>query len=312
MRYFVTGGAGFIGSHLVDKLIKQGSVTVYDNLSSGKLEFIQHHRGKDNFQFIRADLQEFDTLKKAMKGHDVVFHLAANTNIRAGTAKIDLDLNSGTISTYNVLFAMKENGLKKVIFSSSATVYGEAAIKSVSENHGPLLPISLYGASKLACEGLITAFCHLFGMEAWIFRFANVVGKRESHGVIAELIQKLRRNPHELEVLGDGTQERPFFLVEDCVDGILFGFEHSHDPVNLFNLGCSSSTNVSTVAQMVVEEMGLSDVKLKYTGGNRGWPGDAPVVRFNIDRIAKLGWKPKHTSDEAVRQAIRDILGKGS
>ncbi len=170
MKYFVTGGAGFIGSHLVDKLIKQNKVTVYDNLSSGKLEFIQHHQGKDNFQFVQADLLELNALKKAMKGHDAVFHLASSTDIRAGTAKIDLDLNSGTIGTYNVLVAMKENGLRKIVFSSSAAVYGEGTVKPVSENYGPLLPISLYGASKLACEGLITAFCHLFGLQAWMFR----------------------------------------------------------------------------------------------------------------------------------------------
>ena len=310
MRYFVTGGAGFIGSNLVDRLVERGAVTVYDNLSSGKKEFIQHHEGKDGFRFIKADLLELDTLRKAMKGHDVVFHLAANTDIRAGTAKIDLDLKSGTIGTYNVLVAMKENGIKKIVFASSATVYGEGAVKSTSENHGPLFPISLYGASKLACEGLITAFCHLFNMQAWMYRFANVVGKRETRGVIYDFIQKLRRNSAELEILGDGTQERPFFMVEDCVDGILFGFEHATESVNVFNLGCNSSTDVTSIAKMVVEEMGLTDVEFKYTGGNRGWPGDAPQVHFNIGKIAKLGWKPKYTSDEAVRWAIRDILDK--
>ncbi len=310
MRYFVTGGAGFIGSHLVDRLMEMGAVTVYDNLSSGKREFIKHHLGRDGFQFIKADLLEFDTLKRAMKDHDVVFHLAANTDIRAGTAKIDLDLNNGTIGTYNALVAMRENGIKRIVFASSATIYGEAPVKPISEDYGPLQPISLYGASKLACEGLITAFCHLFGMQAWIFRFANVVGMRETRGVIFDFIHKLRRNPGELEILGDGTQVRPFFMVEDCVDGILFGFEHSDEPVNIFNLGCASSTDVTSIAKMVVEEMGLGKVRFKYTGGIRGWPGDAPRVRFNINRIAELGWQPRYTSDEAVRKAIKDILGK--
>jgi len=245
-----------------------------------------------------------------MKDHDVVFHLAANTDIRKGTAQVDLDLNSGTIGTYNVLTAMKENRIKKMVFASSATVYGEATVKYISENYGPLLPISLYGASKLASEGLITAFCHLFNIQGWMFRFANVVGKRETRGVIFDFIQKLRQNPNELEILGDGNQERPFFMVEDCVDGILFGFDHSGESVNIFNLGCASSTDVTSIAKMVVEEMGLSNVIFTYTGGIRGWPGDAPRVHFSIDKIAKLGWKPRYSSDEAVRKAIRDILGK--
>jgi len=310
MRYFVTGGAGFIGSHLVDRLVNMGAVTVYDNLSSGKKEFIEHHLDREGFQLIEADLLDFDALKKEMAGHDCVFHLAANTGIRAGTRKLDLDLNDGTIGTYNTLVATKENGIKKFVFASSATVYGEAPLQPVSEDYGPLLPISPYGASKLACEGLISAFCHLFNMQAWIFRFANVVGERETHGVIFDFIEKLKRNPEELEILGDGTQERPFLMVEDCIEGILFGFAHADQAISVFNLGSSSSTDVTTIAKMVVEEMELTNAKFKYTGGNRGWPGDAPQVHFNISKMGKLGWKPKYTSDEAVRKTIKDILGK--
>lgn len=156
----------------------------------------------------------------------------------------------------------------------------------------------------------MTAFCHLFNMQAWIFRFANVVGERETHGVIFDFIEKLKRNPEELEILGDGTQERPFLMVEDCIEGILFGFAHADQAISVFNLGSSSSTDVTTIAKMVVEEMELTNAKFKYTGGNRGWPGDAPQVRFNISKMGKLGWKPKYTSDEAVRKAIKDILGK--
>ncbi len=310
MKYFVTGGAGFIGSHLVDRLLNMGAVTVYDNLSSGKKDFIGHHLGRNDFHFIQADLLEFATLREAMRGHDVIFHMAANPDARAGIEDTDLDLKQGTIATYNVLEAMRLNGIKEIVFSSSSTVYGETPVKPISEDYGPLLPISLYGASKLACEGLITAFCHLFNMQAWIFRFANVVGARATHGVILDFINKLENNPGELEILGDGSQEKPYIHVEDCVEGILYGFQHSNGQVNIFNLGTSASTCVSTIARMLLEQMGLADVKLKYTGGKRGWPGDVPQVRFDTLRMEKLGWKPRYTSDEAVHEAIKDILKK--
>ena len=310
MRYFVCGGAGFIGSHLVDRLTGMGDVTVYDDLSSGRKEFIKHHLDRDCFQFIPADLLELDTLKKAMKGHDVVFHLAANPDARAGIEDTSLDLRQGTIATYNVLEAMRTNTVNKIVFSSSSTVYGETGMKSIAEDYGPVAPISLYGASKLASEGLITAFCHTFGMQSWIFRFANVVGGRATHGVVFDFISKLRQNPAELEILGDGNQEKPYIHVDDCVDGILYGFQHSTNQFNLLNLGCTTVSSVSNIAGMIVEEMGLSNVKFKYTGGERGWPGDVPHYCLNTSRMEKLGWKPGYTSDEAVRQGIRDIFSK--
>lgn len=310
MRYFVTGGAGFIGSHLVDRLVSMGDVVIYDNLSSGKTEFIKHHLGRDSFQFIEADLLELDTLTKAMKDHDIVFHMAANPDARAGIKDTDLDLKQGTIVTYNILEAMRLNAIKKIVFASSSTVCGETPVKPIAEDYGPLQPISLYGASKLASEGLITAFCHLFGMQAWIFRFANVIGARATHGVVFDFINKLKRNTRELEILGDGSQEKPYLHVADCVDGFLYGFQHSNDQVNVFNLGTPSSTDVDTIARMLVEEMGLSNVRFKYTGGNRGWPGDVPQVRYDTSKTERLGWKPRYSSDEAVRRAIRDILGK--
>jgi UDP-glucose 4-epimerase len=310
VRYFVTGGAGFVGSHLVDRLVERGEVTVYDNLSWGRMEFIEHHLKRRNFRLIKADILDFKTLKKAMAGHDCVFHFASGTDIRQGTAQIDFDINNGTIGTYNVLVAMKENGITKIVFSSSATVYGDAPVEPVAEDYGPLFPISLYGASKLACEGLITAFCHLFGMQAWVFRFSNVVGKRQTHGVIVDFIRKLKKNPKELEILVDGTQERPFFLVGDCIDGILFAFDHYDGQFDVFNLGCSTTTTVTAVAEMVTKEMGLQGVKFTYTGGKRGWPGDAPQVHFNIDKMTKLGWRTRYPSDVAVRMTIRDILNE--
>ena len=310
MRYFVAGGAGFIGSHLVDRLVNTGGVTVYDNLSSGKREFIQHHLNRDGFRFIQGDILDRERLAKAMKGIDVVFHLAANPEVRAGTDDTELDLKQGTIATYNVLETMRLHGIKRIVFASSSTVYGEVIGLPIPEDYGPLQPISLYGASKLACEGLITAFCHLFGMQAWIFRFANVVGSRATHGVIFDFINKLKRNPAELEILGDGTQQKPYIHVQDCVDGILYGFQHSDDRVNVFNLGNSDVTRVTVIAQMLVESMGLENVRLRYTGGERGWPGDVPQVRLDTSRMEKLGWKPEYNSDEAVRIAIKEILGK--
>jgi len=310
MRHFVSGGAGFIGSHLVDKLVSIGDVTLYDNLSSGKTEFIKHHLDRDNFNFIQADLLELDTLQKAMKDHDVVFHMAANPEARAGIVDTDLDLKQGTIATYNVLEAMRLNRIKKIVFASSSTVYGETPVKPIAEDYGPLQPISLYGASKLAGEGLITAFCHIFGMQAWIFRFANVAGARATHGIIFDFINKLKHNAKELEILGDGTQEKPYIHVDECVAGFLYGLQHANGQVNVFNLGCPSTTSVSVITRMLVEEMGLPNVKFRYTGGNRGWPGDVPQVRYDTSKMERLGWKPRYTSDEAVRRGIRDILGK--
>ena len=309
MRILITGGAGFIGSHMVNRLMRQNNeVTVFDNLSSGRKEFIEHHLDKANFRFIQADLKDLDEVKHAMKGHDVVFHFGANGDIRRGIEETDLHLKEGTVTTYNVLEAMRIKKTRKIVFSSSATIYGEAPVIPLPEDYGPLFPISLYGAGKLASEGLVSAFCHTFNMQGWIFRFANIVGKRMGHGVIFDFIDKLRGNPHELEILGNGKQQKPFVCVEDCIDAILFGFNNSNDGVNVLNIGCSTSTDVTTIAEMLVEAMGLENVKFKYTGGDRGWPGDVPQLRFNVEKLSRLGWKAKYNSDEAVKKAIRDLL----
>jgi len=309
MKAFVTGGAGFIGSHLVDKLLERGNyVTSFDNLSSGKKDFFKQHINNDNFGFIKADLLDFDQVKKEMKNHDVIFHIAANPFVRLGEKQTRLDLEQGPSATYNVLESMRLNKIKKIVFSSSSVVYGEMPNISILETYGPTLPISLYGAGKLAGEGLISAFCGTFGFQAWIYRFANVVGIRGTHGVIVDFISKLKKNPKELEILGDGRQQKPYLHVSDIVDGIIFGFEHSNDQINLFNLGCDSNTTVTRIAEMVVEEMNLKDVKFKYTGGIRGWAGDVPRFQLDISKINKLGWKESNTSDEAVRKAIRELL----
>jgi UDP-glucose 4-epimerase len=309
MKAFITGGAGFIGSHLVDKLIeKDYKITVYDNLSSGKKQFLNNHLQNKNFKFVKADLLNLNKLKKEIKDHDVVFHIAANPFVRLGEMQTRLDLEQGTICTYNVLESMRLNDIKKVIFSSSSVVYAEVPNIEIPENYGPTLPISLYGAGTLASEGLISAFSGTFDFQAWIFRFANVVGVRGTHGVIIDFIDKLRKNPKELEILGDGKQQKPYLYVSDVVDGMIYGFEKSNDKINLFNLGCDSNTIVTKIAEIVIEEMGLKNVKFKYTGGKRGWPGDVPRFQLDATKIKKLGWKERYTSDEAVRKAIRDIL----
>ena len=309
MKAFVTGGAGFIGSHLVDKLMSRGeTVTVYDNFTSGKKEFLAQHMNNDNFSLIEADLLDLDSVKKEIKDHDVVFHIAANPFVRLGETQTKLDLEQGAIATYNILEAMRLNNIKKIVFSSSSVVYAETPDIAIPEEYGPTLPISMYGAGKLAAEGLISAFCGTFGFQAWIYRFANVVGIRGTHGVIVDFIDKLNKNPKELEILGDGKQQKPYLYVSDVIDGILHGFEHSNEQNNLFNLGCDSNTTVTRIAEMVVEEMGLKDVEFKYTGGKRGWAGDVPRFQLDASKMNKLGWKENYTSDEAVRKAIRETL----
>ena len=305
---FVTGGAGFIGSHLIDRLIENHNVTVYDNLSSGKKEFISHHFGKKNFRFINADLLDTKKLKNAMREQDFVFHFAANSDVRLGAEKTDIPLKQNTIATYNVLESMRINNVKNIVFPSSCTVYGEAEVTPIPENYGPMIPVSLYGASKLASEGLITAYSSMFDMNTWIFRFANIIGSRGTHGVIFDFINKLRKKSDELEILGDGRQTKSYLYVDDCIDAMLSAVEKSNDKVNIFNLGCEDWINVNRIAEIVVEEMNLKNVKFKYTGGSRGWKGDIPKIMLSIEKIEKLGWKPIYNSEKAVRMTVKALI----
>jgi UDP-glucose 4-epimerase len=308
-RAFVTGGAGFIGSHLVDRLKAEGDiVTVYDNLSSGKEAFISQHLGKHDFGFIRADLLELKRLTESMKGHDIVFHLAANPEAREGISRTKLDLEQNTVATYNVLESMRINHVKRMVFTSSGTVYGETPNIPVKEDYGPLLPISLYGASKLACEGLISAFCHLFNMQACIFRPGNIVGPRSTHGVIYDLLNKLEEDPRALEVLGDGDQTKPFVYVDDCIEGLLIGAKNARDKVNVFNLAPSTVTSVKDIVKMILEKTGHENVAVKYTGEPRGWPGDVPKVHLSGRKLEKLGWHAKRSSNDAVATAIEKMV----
>lgn len=309
-RIFVAGGAGFIGSHLVDVFLKQDctKVTVYDNLSDGDKEHISHHMPKENFEFIENDLNNFNELKHAMQGHDIVFHFAANTDNRnEAELPTDLQLKENIQNTYNVLESMRLNKVRNLVFPSSATVYGDSH-KPFAESFGPLLPTSLYGASKLTGEALISAFHYLFGINAWIFRFSNIVGSRMGHGVIFDFVKKLRKNPVSLEILGDGKQRKPFVHVDECIEAMLFTLNALEEGLHLFNIGCSNSTRVDNIAKIIVREMGLSGVKYRCTGGKRGWINDVPILRFNINKLKKLGWSTHLSSDQAVQRATRELL----
>ena len=309
-RIIVTGGAGFIGSNMVDRLLSEGNeVTVIDNLSSGRMEFLEQHIKNPDFKFIKLDILELEKLKKAIAGADMVFHFAANPDVRLGAENTKIHLEQNVIATYNILEAMRINKMSSIVFTSTSTVYGEATILPTPEDYGPLIPISLYGASKLACEALITSYCHTFDMRSWIFRFANIVGPRSTHGIIVDFINKLRNNPKSLEILGDGQQRKSYHHVYDCVDAILFAVENSREMANIFNIGSNDTINSTRIGEIVVKEMGLKDVTFSYTGGKRGWKGDVPRMLLSIDKLQELGWEPAHSSQSSVVAATRNVLG---
>lgn len=315
-KVFVTGGAGFIGSHVVDQLIEDGyQVCVYDNLSNGHREYISAHFEKPNFAFIEADILDMDRLQSASRGYDLVWHLAANTDIIGGAEKPRRDLNDCVAGTFNVLEAMRLNGIRLLLFSSTGAVYGELCRdKPVTEQAGPLLPVSTYAAGKIGSEAFISAYCHLYGLYAWIFRFGNVIGKRMTHGVIYDFIHKLRANPAELFIRGDGRQEKNYFLVEECIDGMGWAFRNipmtPEKPCDIFNLGTTTISKVTDIAEIIRAEIGLSETKVVIEGTKRAWPGDQPRVHITVDRMCRLGWSARHTSDEAVRIAVQRMLNK--
>ena len=257
---------------------------------------------------MQADLLDFEKLKEEMKGVDLVYHVAANPDVRLGASDTHVHLEQNVFATYNVLESMRLNDVKDIIFTSTSTVYGEAEQIPTPENYGPLIPISLYGASKLGAEAFITSYAHTFGMKAVIYRFANIVGPRSTHGVIYDFIMKLKKNSKELEILGDGTQTKSYLYVKDCVDAIIFGYENRKSDVEIFNIGSEDWVNVRKIADIVVEEMGLKDVKYKFTGGKRGWKGDVPKMLLSIDKIKSYGWKPKYNSEESVRLTVKHLL----
>ena len=315
-KIFVSGGAGFIGSHAVDLLKAHGyHVTVYDNLSNGRREFIEQHMGKRGFAFVEADMLDLDRLEEALRGHDLVWHLAANTDIIGCHKQPERDLRDCVEATFNMVEAMRRTDVKPILFSSSGAVYGDLCYdKAVSEAAGPLLPVSGYGAGKTGSEAFISSYCSMYGLRGWIFRFGNVIGGRMTHGVICDFINKLRANPEEIEILGDGKQEKNYFLVEECVGGMAYAFNNvpltDEKPCDVFNLGAETITPVLKIADIVKEEMGLPDARISIAGTRRAWPGDQPKVHIRIDRMRKSGWSTRLSSDEAVRIAVRRMLGK--
>ncbi len=308
MRSFVIGGAGFIGSHLVDRLALRGPVTVYDNMSVGKRAFLEGPLASGAATLIEADVLELDRLAEAMRGHDVVFHLAANPEARWGLENTRLDLEQGTIATYNVLESMRRTGTPRIVLASSGTVYGETSAVAAEGDLGSL-PISLYGASKMAGEALVSAFVECFGITARIYRFGNVVGPRGTHGAALDFLRKLQVDGTRLEVLGDGKQSKPYLHVTDCADGMLFGLDNTADTERLaiYNLAPPDTTPVARIAELCVKASPFPGATITYGGGDRGWPGDVPRSRMDPGKLAALGFRVRMTSDQAVDAAVRAL-----
>lgn len=298
MKTMVTGGAGFIGSHLVDRLVKNGDeVIIFDNLSK------ENPVINPKARFVKGDLLNLELLKKEMSGIEMVWHFAANANMTKGIDQTDLDLKYNIIGTYNVLEAMRVKGVKKIVFASSSTVYGETKVMPTPENH-PLQPASLYGASKASDEALISAFVNMFGLHAWVFRFCNILGSRHSRGVIHDFILKLKKDPKKLYVLGDGNQLKSYLLVSEMLDAIFLLTEKAKDKFNVFNVCNETATNVKSVAKIVAEEMKASP-QFIFENKPNGWIGDVPNVLLDIKKAKSLGWKPKLTSAESVKETTK-------
>ena len=314
-RVLVTGGAGFIGSHLVDALLGRGfRVRIVDNLSGGSLENIKCWFGDSRFEFVEGDLKDPEIAFKSVDGVDLVFHLAANPDVRLGEVDPPVHFDENLLVTFNVLEAMrKSERARRIVFASTSTVYGEPKVFPTPEDYGPLLPISVYGAAKLGCEALIASYCHTFDLRGIILRFANVVGSRSAHGVIVDFIRKLRENPAELEILGDGTQSKSYTHVKDLIDAFLVVMNRFGEGqvVEVYNVGSLDQISVLRIAEVVCEEMGLRDVAFRFTGGvdgGRGWRGDVKTMLLSVNKLLNLGWKPKLNSEETVRMACKELL----
>lgn len=311
-KVVITGGAGFIGSHVVDRIMKEATeVWVLDNLSAGREEFLERWYGDDRMHLARADVTKLESLIPYMKRADVVFHLAANPDVRSAAENTYAHIEQNILATYNVLEAMRFQNVNDIVFTSTSTVYGEADVLPTPEDYGPLKPISVYGASKLACEALVSSYVSTFGMHGVLYRFANVVGSRGTHGVIFDFINKLRANSNELEILGDGKQKKSYVHVADCVEAMVLGYERTEEPLGIYNIGTEQSTDVITIADIVTEVMGMAGVRYRTTGGvdgGRGWKGDVKIMSLDVTTIMGLGWEPRYTSDEAVRVTTQALL----
>jgi UDP-glucose 4-epimerase len=307
MRSIVTGGAGFIGSHLVDYLVSAGDdVIVIDSLVSGDINSIKGHLDANRIQLVSADLLS-DGWQDHLNGAARVYHLAADPDVRESSVSPDKQLNNTIIATHRILEAMRKAQVPEIVFTSTSTVYGEATVIPTPESYTPMEPVSVYGASKLACEALISAYCHTFSMNSWVFRFANIIGARSGHGVITDFIRKLKANPQELEILGDGKQTKSYLEVGACIRAIMYVVSHTHDTVNTFNIGSEDWISVTDIADILTREMNLTP-KFTYTGGSRGWIGDVPKMQLDISRLKSLGFIPELSSRESVRLAVQAAL----
>ena len=312
-RILVTGGAGFIGSHLVDSLIEEhAEVVVFDNLSNGNRENLNLSIDERNCHFVQGDLKNADAIEKAMKHVDLVYHFAANPEVRGVEPKIHFYENQ--MATFNLLESMRKADARNIVFASTSTIYGEALIQPTPENYGPVLPISTYGASKLACEAMVTSYAYTYGVRGVILRLGNVVGSRSNHGVIHDFLKKLKKTPGFLEVLGDGTQSKSYIHLSDCLSAIKViteRFLKSELRADVYNVSSADTVSVKRIAEIVLDEAGLKS-EIRTTGGvdgGRGWLGDVKSMQLSIQKLQSLGWTAQCNSEEAVRRAVRELIG---
>ncbi len=311
MKTLVIGGAGFIGSHFTDRLLAEGHhVTVFDNLSTGRKAYLQGALKNNKCRFVSGDILGGEALRRAVKGQDLVFHLAANSDIMRAMKDPALDFEQGIRATFCVLEALRKENVSKLVYFSGSGIYGDFGRTFVDESKGPLNPKSMYGAAKLSSEAMISAFSHLYGLQAWIFRPANIIGPRPTHGVIYDFICKLNSNPARLSILGDGSQTKSYLHVQDLLDAVFFILKKTRQPLNQFNLASETYISVREIAAIVTESMGLEGVKFIYGRAKRGWKGDVPHYRLSIKKIKSLGWKPKMTSTQAVERTAHEILAE--
>jgi UDP-glucose 4-epimerase len=306
----ITGGAGFIGSHLVDELIDGNRITVLDNLSTGQIDCIGHHLSNPDFKFIKSDLRDKNSIDNLLEDIDIVFHLAGNTDVRLGNENTQIPFENNLLATYNLLESMRTNEVKNIVFSSTSAVYGVPSIIPTPENYSPMVPISFYAASKIACESLICSYCHNCEMKAWIYRLANIVGERSNRGVVVDFVNKIMNNPLELEILGSGEQKKSYLHIKECINAMLFGYENSNDNLNIFNIASEDSIDVTQIANIVTEIMGFKDTQYIFSknASDGGWAGDVPIMSLSIEKLKSLGWVPSVNSYQSVRLAVHSLL----
>ena len=311
MNYFVTGGAGFIGAHLVNRLLDttDGTVTVFDNFSTGRRWHFGERIKNPRLRLVEADAQQPEALVKALPGHDLVFHLASNSDIASAATDPDVDFRNGTALTRNVLEGMRKTGVRRIVFTSGSGVYGEVPPRPIAEDYDKMIPVSTYGACKLACEALISAYSFMFDMQGIVFRFANVVGPQQTHGVAYDFLCRLAREPSALKIFGDGTQSKPYIHVDDVLDAFLLITGRDANPgYQYYNVASEDFLTVREIADLVVERMGLKNVRYDFTGGSRGWKADVPLYRLDSRKVRAQGWANRRNSREAVTAAVDSMI----